>query len=218
MSRAFDETFSKIEIPEKVPVFPLSNALLFPGMELPLYIFEPRYRRMLADCTRGRKFLAISLLKPGWQQKEEPIPSYDVVGVGYIRAVFDNPDGTSHILLKGVARARIERYAQREPYRIARITPLADRVEDEAEFKRLSAGLKKILLQKMRFFSEAPQKAMKHPREFENPFILSYLACYLSNASPYRKQDLLETSGCNSRMKHLIDLLHEEIYPSGTQN
>ena len=110
-----------MEIPREVAVMTLPNATLFPQALLPLYIFEPRYRKMLKDCAAGSKFLAVSLLKQGWEKKCEPVPSHAIVGVGYIRAVFENPDGTSHILLKGVGRAQIVRYLQRHPYRIAKI-------------------------------------------------------------------------------------------------
>ena len=75
----------KFKLPRRVPVFPLPNVILFPQVELPLYIFEPRYRQMLADTVRGNKFMAVSLLKKGWEKKKEPYPSHEIVGVGYVK-------------------------------------------------------------------------------------------------------------------------------------
>src|SRR3989338_7311338 len=111
----------KFKLPLEVPIFPLPNAILFPRVELPLYIFEARYRKMLADALAGNKLIGIALLKKGWEKKGEPYPSYDMVGVGYLKAVIQNADGTSHVLLKGIERARIVKYLQMEPYRIARV-------------------------------------------------------------------------------------------------
>ena len=207
-----------IRIPDKIPVFPLPNVLLFPGVDLPLYIFEPRYRKMLADCIAGNKFIGISLFKPGWEARKEPIPSYSVIGVGYVRAMFENPDGTSHILLKGTGRVQIARYVQWEPYRVARVREMPDQIEDVEELPRLAAKLKKLLLLKLRFTSENPRRYFNFPKEFKNPITLSHLACFFTDANPYLKQDLLETAGCNSRMKHLIDIFEQEIHPSATRN
>ena len=207
-----------MQIPDKVPVFPLPNVLLFPEIELPLYVFEPRYRQMLADCAEGNKFMAVSLLRRGWEKKKEPIPSHDVVGVGYIRAIFENPDGTSHILLKGIGRAKIVRYTQWRPYRIAKIKLLPDKIENREELVRLATRLKKLLMQKIRFSSETPHGRLHLPLELRNPITLSHIASFFAEASPYLKQDLLETTNCNCRMRHLIDLLEDEICPPGTNN
>jgi Lon protease-like protein len=208
-----------IQIPEKVPVFPLPNSILFPGVDLPLYIFEPRYRKMIADCLQGQKFMAISLLKKGWEEnKKEPVPSHAIVGVGYVRAMFENPDGTSHILLKGVGRAEIMRYTQHAPYRIAKVRAIPDEIEEGQELNRLASRLKRLLIQKFRLASEHPHENLKFPREFEDPISLSHLAAFFSEVSPYLKQDLLETTNCNFRIKYLIDILEEEIHPNGARN
>lgn len=205
-------------IPEEVPVFPLPNGLLFPETEVPLYIFEPRYRQMLADCFRTHKFMALSLFKPGWQSNVEPIPSHEMVGVGYLRVVIDNDDGTSHVLLHGVTRAKILRYTQMTPYRIARLERIPDVIEDPKELMRLCRQLKKLLVQKIRWDSENPGLDPHFEHEMDNPIALSHMASFLIRGNPYLKQDLLETVNSNCRIRHLIDLLEEEIYPHGSQN
>ena len=206
------------KIPSVMPVFPLPNVLLFPGVELPLYIFEPRYREMLKDCLSGRKFIAISLLKQGWETESEPAPSYDTVGVGYVRAVVENPDGTFHVLLKGLGRAKIVRYLKMEPYRVAKVKPLQDEIQDAQELSRLASRVRRLLVQKIRFVSENPHARLKLPKEFKNPVSLSYIASFLSEANPYLKQSLLETTNTHSRLKHLVGLLGKEIYPPSSRN
>jgi len=201
-----------------VAVFPLPNAILFPQVELPLYIFEPRYRRMLADTLAGNKFMAVSLLRKGWEAESEPYPSHEVVGVGYVKAVVENRDGTSHILLKGIERARITRYLQMEPYRVAQIRFLPDRIRNSEELSRLSQVLRQLFLQKLRLASERPSEEFPLPKELEDPIVLSHFVSFSANTNPYLKQDILETTNANCRLKHLISLLQEELYPSGSQN
>lgn len=208
----------QIKLPSQVAIFPLPNTILFPESEVPLYVFEPRYRKMLADCLKGSKFLAVSLFKPGWEKRVEPLPCHEVVGVGYLRAVINNPDGTSHILLKGAGRAKILKYTQMQPYRIARVEPLPDEIESQEELKQLFPRLKKLFLQKVRWESDNPGVTPKLPREMNNPVSVSHLASFLVRANAYLKQDLLETTNCNCRVKHIIDLLEEEMSPYGTHN
>lgn len=209
---------TKIEIPDKVPIFPLPNVILFPGIDLPLYIFEPRYRLMIKDCSEGSKFLAISLFRRGWEDKKDPVRSHDIVGVGYVRAIFENPDGTSYILLKGVSRARILRTVQQEPYRIAKVREIPDEVEDAEELRKLAVQIRKLLAQKLRYASENPSEQYLMPREFENPVALSHLACFFSAAGPYVKQDLFENPNCNHRMRDLLEILGSEIHPANSKN
>ncbi|HXV27389.1 MAG TPA: LON peptidase substrate-binding domain-containing protein [bacterium] len=209
----------KISVPPEVPIFPLPNAVLFPDVELPLYIFEPRYKKMLADCLSNQKFIGISLLKKGWEDEAEPIPSHDIIGVGYVRAVVENKDGTSYVILKGVERARITEYLQLEPYRIAKIRTLPERIENPKELVRLAAELRKLFIQKIRWISEHPEIAPRLPKQMVGPISLTHWASsVVSVGNPYLRQDLLETTNPNCRMRHLIDILKEEIHPPGCQN
>ena len=205
-------------MPGKVPVFPLPQVILFPQVELPLYIFEPRYRQMLKDTLEGNKWMAISLLQKGWEKKKEPYPSHEIVGVGYVKAAIQNPDGTSHILLKGVKRARIVRYVQMEPYRVAQIRQIPDQVKDSKELRCLGRTLHQLFIQKLRLSSERPGDKFILPKELKDPITLSHYVSFTASVDPYLKQDILETANANCRLKHLIEILEEEICPPGSQN
>lgn len=208
----------KFKLPKEVPIFPLPNAILFPKVELPLYIFEARYRKMLADALAGNKLIGIALLKKGWEKKQEPYPCYDMVGVGHLKAVIQNADGTSNVLLKGMERAKIVKYTQMEPYRVARIRPIPDKVPDRRELRELNRTLRNLFVKKLRLASEKPAEEFSLPRELDDPIVLSHFASFTANADPYFKQDILETTNANCRVKHLISMLEEEIFPAGSQN
>jgi uncharacterized protein len=111
-----------------IPIFPLPNVVFFPHTFLPLHVFEPRYRQMLADCLAGGRRLAVVLLKPGWEPDYYGRPPvYAVAGAGEIVEAESLPDGRSNILLRGLGRIRIEReVASPAPYRIARASWIAD--------------------------------------------------------------------------------------------
>jgi Lon protease-like protein len=92
-----------------LPIFPLPDAVLFPGALLPLHVFEPRYRAMTADVLAGRKLMAIARLRAGFETDYEGRPPvFATCGVGYVVGSEALPDGRFHILLRGVGRALIE--------------------------------------------------------------------------------------------------------------
>src|SRR6185503_18359482 len=99
----------------------LPNATLFPQALLPLYIFEPRYRQMLSDALHNSRVFAVAMRRPG-SSRETPLP---VAGVGLIRVSVRHKDGTSHLILQGLARVELEEVVQVKPYRVARVRPLA---------------------------------------------------------------------------------------------
>lgn len=89
----------------RISIFPLPGAILFPGMQLPLHIFEPRYRALVKDAlARDRR---IAMIQP--QQPVEGAPLYQVGCLGRIDEVEALPDGRFNLLLEGVARFRMIR-------------------------------------------------------------------------------------------------------------
>lgn len=205
-------------IPKKVPIFPLPSTVLFPDADLPLYIFEPKYRRMLTDVLEQDKLIAISLLKNGWEKKEEPYPCSEIVGIGYVRAAINNPDGTSHIILRGIGRAKIKRYAQLKPYRIAEIEQIKDKRSRKTETQRLARELKPLLLKKLRYLSDQPQNELKDWDMVQNPYFLANISAFVTILDPQEKQKLLENRDLAARLKALIHILGDELYPKSSFN
>lgn len=106
----------------QVPLFPLPNTVFFPNTLLPLHIFEPRYRHMTADALAGDRLLGVALLKPGWEQRYYASPeAYAIAGVGRIIWHERLANGRFNLIVRGLSRIDIERYARLRPYRLAQI-------------------------------------------------------------------------------------------------
>jgi uncharacterized protein len=98
----------------RVPIFPLAGALLFPGAQLPLHIFEPRYRTMVRDALASDRLIA--MVQP--RDDHEPPALFEVGCIGRIAACDELEDGRFNIVLEGVSRFRIVGEAQvTTPYR-----------------------------------------------------------------------------------------------------
>jgi uncharacterized protein len=111
-----------------LPLFPLPNAVLFPGAELPLHIFEPRYRAMTERALAGSRLILLGRLRPGYEPHyHERPPVFEVAGLGRITQDVSHPDGRFDILLSGIGRVRIvEELPPAEPYRLVRGEFLSD--------------------------------------------------------------------------------------------
>ncbi len=111
-----------------LPVFPLPQAVLFPGALLPLHIFEPRYREMLAFCLEHHRALVVARLSEERAVDAEGRPRFaEVGGLGIIVQHQALPDGRSNIVLQGRARVALEERAGADTaYRRVRATVLAD--------------------------------------------------------------------------------------------
>ncbi len=111
-----------------LPIFPLPDAVLFPGALLPLNVFEPRYRALTVDVLAGRRLMGITRLRPGFEGNYEGRPPvFDTFGVGYVVGSELLADGRYNILLRGVARAVIdEELPPAKPYREVRAHVLVD--------------------------------------------------------------------------------------------
>jgi Lon protease-like protein len=118
-------------LPETIPIFPLEDVMLFPDMSVPLHIFEPRYKAMVADALKGNHIIGMVLLRPGYEKDYERSPSVFQVGcAGVINEVEELPNGEYNITLGALTKYRITREEASKPYRIAHVTPIVDTIAD----------------------------------------------------------------------------------------
>lgn len=99
--------FTQTDLPNEIPVFPLSNAIFFPKTLLPLNIFEPRYKQMTEHAVDGDKLIGMVQSNQNTNDKGKP-EVYNVGCVGYIEFHSSTPDGRYLINLKGISRFKIK--------------------------------------------------------------------------------------------------------------
>ncbi|MHC4550616.1 MAG: LON peptidase substrate-binding domain-containing protein [Planctomycetota bacterium] len=120
--------------PKRVPIFPLAEVILFPGALLPLHIFEPRYRRMLADTLEGDRLIAMALLKQCDRKEYQTKPPFhETVCIGQVIHHEGLPDGRANIALLGLSAGRAIRIDDDKPYRTAEVELLLDRADADTD-------------------------------------------------------------------------------------
>jgi ATP-dependent Lon protease len=112
---------------EALPVFPLPSTVLFPEQQLPLHIFEPRYRQMVRDALESAPFIVVALIEG--DPNVEPTRFARVATAGRITAHQRLSDGRFNILVDGAVRVAIEEVETPTLYRRVRCTPLAEPVD-----------------------------------------------------------------------------------------
>ena len=130
------------EGPSAVGLFPLPRTVLFPGMPLPLHVFEPRYRALARDAIDGAIPIGMVLLGPGWEEDYHGRPAVHPVGTtGRIVTSTERPDGKFDLLLAGDRRFRILGEEPGGAYRRARVAWLPEPDTEPREEELLAAAL-----------------------------------------------------------------------------
>jgi ATP-dependent Lon protease len=214
-----------MKLPNEVPVMTLPNAILFPQTLLPLYIFEPRYRQMLIDSLNTDRMFSIAMQRPG-RTRETPLP---VAGLGLIRVSVGHNDGTSHLILQGIARVELTDTIRYKPYRIQRIRPLNSPPCNDVVVDALLAKLRELLQERvdlgLPFLPLVPPKSkpidpsaypsagevLTYLDKLSDPEQVTDLVSSQVLAGPLDRQAILETVNLESRLKRLIHFLMAEI-------
>ncbi|CAN5421942.1 LON peptidase substrate-binding domain-containing protein [soil metagenome] len=200
-----------VKLPNAVPVMPLPGVLLFPNALLPLHIFEPRFRQMLAQALDNNRMLCVALVKPErphWRTSED---FYPVSTVGLIRACVGRNDGTSDLILQGIRRVRFNDFEQETPFPIARIQPLKTRTKLTVETNALAAKVLEFYARFKASGRQLPDKVDRYLSEMDDPELLADLLAATFIGDAVRRQDLLEELDLNQRLRLLIQYLREEV-------
>ncbi len=186
-----------MELPGVIPLFPLPNVVLFPGVPLPLHIFEPRYRVMVEDVSQSHEIVGMVLLRgdtPG-----SPT-TFQVGCAGRLVNREPLPDGRSNILLHGLREFRIEHEVGGKPYRQAAVTWL------RREGHGLRADLRHALVDTLRTYlqrdPDSPAHRVLQEGTLSDDILVNFFS-YALDVPPLEKQALLEEPSLEGRAERL---------------
>ena len=203
MSEASDKVLGV----SNLPLFPLP-VVLFPGVPLPLHIFEPRYRQMLHDIRLTKNLFGLAYFDSSASGNQVP-PTGHVGCVAEVTETQSLPDGRSNILTLGVIRYRIESYVERgDPYLVAEVSYFEDDEEDET---LLAVSAKEVaetftrIAQAVRIIND--ERAALPDISSTEPQRLSFLVAAAMEIDADVKQELLELRSTSERLERLRGML-----------
>jgi Lon protease-like protein len=207
------------DLPNIIPLFPLPNFVLFPGLSVPLHIFEPRYREMVSDVAQSHGTIGMMMLKGDWERDYYAYPDiYEIGCAGKIAALSKLPDGRFNLILQGLSEFRVVREIRQRSYRLAEVewcsVPSAMLELDD----RTLMNLHQLLVT---FLGEAASdvwKSLVEERGLSGVALINSI-CFHLDIAPIEKQTLLEAG--ESRSSCLLDVLtfkaeERKLGPGGT--
>ena len=203
-SAAQSEAAPAMTLPATIAIFPLQDVVLFPNSTAPLYIFETRYRAMVADALEGDSIIGMVLLEPGHEAEYEGRPPIFALGcAGVIVAAEELPDGRYNIMLAGLVKFRVLSEDASRPYRLAEVEALPESVEASARplLAERRQQLERTLL------AVFPGMRMP-PSDLSDEEVVDGLSVALP-LEPAHRQELLEADGPVERALALIRRLRE---------
>jgi len=210
-------------LPAEIGVMTLSNATLFPNALLPLYIFEPRYRRMLKDALNTHRLFCVSMQKLNCTRE---LPEA-IAGVGLVRVAVEHDDGTSHVILQGLRRVALGPARRYRPYRMQPIQSLDVPPCDSPAVDALVGKVRELMAARLEMglpiglpmhpdgpagtSPEAAREILRYITDLTNPEqVADLVGCALLQRGEER-QTILATLDVEARLRHLVRFLIADI-------
>lgn len=189
----------------------LPRTLLFPHTMLPLFIFEPRYRAMLRWALERDRMFCVALMKPGVKEATSVDDFFHVAGIGMVRASVTQDDGTSHLMLQGLARVRFRNFTQLEPFRIAELEELPSVAPTDDDAADFSATVRELCAGHQLGGFQLPEKLDEYLERMDDPDVLADSVAHAFIRDPFRQQELMEEPDTAARLAALIRHLRDEM-------
>src|SRR5512133_1259732 len=213
LSDGDDQELEEVVIPGSVPLLPLRNTVLFPGVVIPIAVGRTKSVQLVRDAYRGDKLVA-AVAQLDAEIDDPGIRDLNVVGtLGQIVKLLEMPDGTTTAIIQGRRRISVIDIVQEAPYMTARVRalPEAKVTEDEKDFDIIIGSLKDLSVKIVKLNPNINPEASFAVKNIENSTYLINYICANSEINVSDKQKLLEASSLKERGLRLMEHLVREI-------
>jgi len=200
-----------IKLPDIVPIFPLPNVVLFPDVDLPLHIFEPRYREMVTDAMDGNRLIGMTVLRGDWRREYHGSPEIYPVGcVGKIDSLSPLADGRYNLILHGVCVFSVVEEVPGKAYRRARVEWRTDESSHEEIAPKLFARLRSGVSRLIAMAGRDEPEDLWHQLPTDPGRLVNTLAFALE-LSALEKLALLECTDVEARTERLLEVIEFRV-------
>jgi ATP-dependent Lon protease len=208
-----EDALNKVEIPDSIPILPLRNTVLFPGVILPITVGREKSVQLIEDVYNNDKVLGAIAQKDPNDEDPKHEDLHEAGTIAQIIKILEMPDGSTSVIIQGKKRFKLDEIVEEKPYLSGKVTELEDKKRDAKgkEFEAIVGSLKDMSLKIIKLSSNIPQEASFAVKNIENTTFLINFICSNSDIDLKDKQDLLETSDLKERGVRLLELLSKEV-------
>ncbi|TAG54144.1 MAG: endopeptidase La, partial [Runella slithyformis] len=208
-----DANENPIEMPDELPILPMRNTVLFPGMIIPVTVGRQKSIRLVKKAYKGDRLIGV--IAQTSQDPDEPTKTdlYEIGTMGYIIKMITLPDGNTTIILQGRQRFKVVEYTREDPFMVARVAAIEDVFlnPNKKESKALIQSLRDSALRILRLNPEIPNEARIALDNIDSPIFLTHFLSSNINTDVPEKQALLQAPNIGTQAHMLLGYMMKEI-------
>ncbi len=214
-----DEILSQgeLNIPPELPVLPVVDIVVFPQMVTALNVSTEKELKLLDYTLTGKRLLALALQKKAEDEKKGPEKDvrpedlYEYATAVVVLQMLRMPDNSAKMLVQGISRLKIEKYVQEEPYLVAEVKPLEEKLEEGMEMDALSRSASDQFMKMISMTSNLPEELKVAVVNIEHPGRLADLIASHLSISVYEKEEVLEAVDVKARLQKVNTFISREM-------
>jgi ATP-dependent Lon protease len=213
ISEEDEESISMTSVPETLPILPLRNTVLFPGVIIPITVGREKSMKLVRDIYQKNKIIGTVAQKDPGIDDPEPAEMYNIGTLAQLLRILEMPDGTTSVIIQGKRRFVVDEVVSSEPYYLAKVTALEDvkpRRKDP-EFEAIVGSLKDLSLKIIKLSSNIPPETSFAVKNIESSAFLINFISSNSDIRMHEKQHLLEQNNLKKRATELLQYLSREV-------
>lgn len=207
-----EEELNDADIPDELPILPLRNTVLYPGVVIPITVGRDKSIKLIKEAYKRSKIIGVVAQKEMNVEDPDFEELYRIGTAAVILKVLQMPDGNTTVILQGKQRFRLESLVRNEPYITARATFISEKKQKPGkEFNVLISSVKEMALQIIQLSPQIPSEAGLAIRNIESPgFLINFISSNL-NADLSLKQEILELTDIKKKASKVLEQLTKEL-------
>lgn len=208
-----DSFINDVDVPKNLPILPLRNTVLFPGVVIPISVGRNKSLELIHDYFGGSQIIGAVSQKDINVNDPQEADLNRIGTVGKIVKILQMPNDAVTVIIQGKQRFRLEKIVEDEPYFIGNVKILEEKQPQrkKQEFAGLVSSIKDLSLKIIKYSHNIPPESEFAIRNIDNALFLINFVCSNSNLSLKEKQQLLEYSSLHKRGKVLLEYLTREV-------
>ena len=207
-----EENMSKEAVPEIIPILPLRNNVLFPGVVIPITVGRDKSIKLITEAYKGDRTIGVVAQKDPNEEEPKEAGLHRIGTIARIIRLLKMPDGSTTIIIQGKKRFTMDEIVEDDPYFKAKVTEFPDiKPEASVKIEALISSMKELALKIIAESPNIPSEAAFAIKNIESiSFMVNFIASNM-NASVEAKQNMLEEQMLEERAKMALRHLTKEL-------